>query len=201
MQVPRRTWLLAGLAGLAAALATVFGGVWFAGLLDDEPPIDGEAILDEPGVYQQPLDDVNGDVVGVALPDVELEDVDGATVRLDDDLSRPLVINLWFANCPPCQRELVDFAEVHGQVGDRVRFVGVDPFDTVEAMTRFAGARGVEYELLRDPEQEFTAAVEVVAFPVTLFVDTDGRIVRQTGEIDAETLRSHIDELFGVASG
>ena len=56
--------------------------------------------------------------------------------------------------------------------------------------------RGVEYELLRDPERTFTNEIGVVAFPVTLFVDTDGQIVRQTGEIDAGELRDLIDELF-----
>jgi len=77
-----------------------------------------------------------------------------------------------------------------------VRFVGIDPFDTVEAMQRFAAERGVEYDLLLDPEREFTNELEIVAFPVTLFVDEAGRILRQTGEIDADELRATIDELF-----
>lgn len=194
MDVSRRTLLIAGGAGLAAAVVSVLGGTWLEAALDDEP--DGEVVLDEPGIYQQPLDEVNDDVAGDPVPDVVLAAVDGSDVRLTSDLSRPMVVNLWFSNCPPCQRELQDFAEVHGEVGDRVRFVGVDPFDTVETMLRFADARGVEYELLRDPERTFTNEIGVVAFPVTLFVDTDGRIVRQTGEIDADELRDAIDELF-----
>ena len=198
MVISRRNLLRAGGAGIAAAAITVFGGVWLQSVLDDDPPVDGEVLLDEPGIYQQPVEDVNGDVTGDRLPDVDLVDVDDRTVRLDDDTSRPMVVNLWFANCPPCQRELVDFAEVHAELGDQVRFVGVDPFDTVDTMLRFASERGVTYELLRDPQREFTAAMEVVAFPVTLFVDTDGRVVRQTGEIDADELRAAIDESFDI---
>lgn len=196
MDVSRRTLLIAGGAGLAAAVVSVLGGTWLEAALDDDPEVDGEVLLDEPGIYQQPLDDVNDDVSGDVVPDVALVAVDGAEVRLTDDTARPMVVNLWFSNCPPCQRELEDFAEVHGELGDVVRFVGVDPFDTVETMLRFADARGVEYELLRDPERTFTNEIGVVAFPVTLFVDTDGRILRQTGEIDAGELRDAIDELF-----
>ncbi len=196
MDVSRRTLLIAGGAGLGAAVVSVLGGTWLEAALDDEPPIDGEVFLDEPGIYQQPLDDVNDDVAGDPVPDVPLLAVDGREVRLTTDLELPMVVNLWFSNCPPCQRELADFAEVHAEIGDRVRFVGVDPFDTVETMQRFAEARGVEYELLRDPERTFTNEIGVVAFPVTLFVDTDGQIVRQTGEIDAGELRDLIDELF-----
>ncbi len=196
MDVSRRTLLAAGGAGLGAAAVAVLGGAWFAGILDDDPDVDGEVVLDQPGVYQQPVDGVNADVEGDLVPDEVLVDVDGTDVRLADFRGGPLVVNLWFSNCPPCQRELQDFAEVHAEVGDRVRFVGIDPFDTVEVMQRFAGERGVEYTLLRDPDRSFTAAVGVVAFPVTLFVDEAGRILRQTGEIDADGLRRAIDELF-----
>lgn len=196
MAVSRRSLLIAGGAGLGAAAVSVFGGTWIVGALDDEPRVDGEVLLDEPGVYQEPLDDVNDDVTAVPLPDVTLVDADGNEVRLSTYRGEPLVVNVWFSNCPPCQRELADFATVHAEVGDRVRFIGVDPFDTVEAMRRFADRRGVTYDLLRDPEQAFTTEIGVVAYPVTLFVDARGMIVRQTGAIDADQLRDAIAELF-----
>ena len=196
MPLSGRSLTGAAIAGLAVAAAALFGGVWLAGAFDDSPPVDGEVVLDEPGIYQQPSDEVNEDVAGELVPGDGLEDATGAPVSLIDYRGEPLVINLWFTRCPPCARELVDFAEVHAEVGREVRFIGVDPFDTVEAMERFAVARGVEYELLRDPERTFTNAIGVVAFPATLFVDRDGRIVRQTGVIDADELRATIDELF-----
>jgi peroxiredoxin len=95
----------------------------------------------------------------------------------------------------PCRRELRDFAAVHAEVGDRVQFVGIDPFDTVEAMERFADERGVEYDLLRD-DGTMSNELGIVGYPVTLFVDADGRILRQVGEIDEETLRTLIEALF-----
>jgi len=196
MDASRRTVLVAGVAGIGAAAVALAGGTWFAGVLADDSAIDGDVLLDEPGLYQQPIDGVNADVSGDIVPDVALADVDGGEVRLSAYRGRPMIVNLWFSNCPPCQRELQDFAEVHADVGDRVRFVGVDPFDTVETMQRFASDRGVAYELLRDPERAFTNEIGVVAFPVTLFVDEGGRILRQTGEIDADELRTSIDELF-----
>ncbi len=188
--------MAAGGAGVGAAALAVFGGAWFAGVLDDEPQVDGEVVLDVPGIYQQPVDGVNADVSGETVPDVAMLDVDGADVRLTDHRGTPMVVNLWFSNCPPCRRELADFAAVHAEVGERVRFIGIDPFDTLDSMQRFASERGVEYDLWRDPDRTFTAEVGVVAFPVTLFVDEAGRILRQTGEIDADGLRAAIDELF-----
>ncbi|MEO6651445.1 MAG: TlpA disulfide reductase family protein [Ilumatobacteraceae bacterium] len=196
MSVTRRQVVPAAVAGIVVAVISVVVGIWVATVIDDSPPIDGEVVLDEPGIYDQPVDELNASVVGVAVPSTALVDAAGAEVDLGTHRGGPMVINLWFSRCAPCQRELKDFAEVHAEVGDRVRFVGVDPFDTVEAMEQFAAARGVTYELLRDPERAFTNEIGVVAFPVTLFVDGAGRIVRQTGAIDADELRSIIADTF-----
>ena len=81
-----------------------------------------------------------------------------------------MVVNLWYSTCPPCARELVDFAAVHDQLGDAVRFVGVNPLDSAAEMDRFAADRGVDYELLRDPDSVLADQVGAVTYPVTLFV-------------------------------
>ena len=186
---------MAALAGVAVAAIALFGGVWVANSLDGEAAVDGEFVLDQPGIFQQPADDVNADVTGDRVPDAVLTDSEGGQVRLADYAGRPLVVNFWFSRCAPCRRELGDFADVHADVGDDVQFVGVNPFDTVVAMEEFAAERGVTYELLRD-DGSVSNALGIVGYPVTLFVDADGRILRQTGEIDAETLRSTIEALF-----
>lgn len=171
---------------------------------DGATPVDGEFVLVEPGIYDEPVDGDGGPIDGVPgadrLPDVAVSDVDGQPVVLADHRGAPMVVNFWFSRCAPCRRELRDFATVHAEVGDRVRFVGVDPFDTVDTMVAFAEERGVTYELLRDVGDHdarlLTDELGLVAYPVTLFVDADGRIVRRTGELDAGELRAAISELF-----
>jgi peroxiredoxin len=196
MTVRARHVAAAAVGGLLAALVSVLGGVWLAGALDDTPAVDGEFVLDQPGVFAEPTDDVNDDVTGAALPDVDLLDQNGAVTSLDAYRGAPLVVNIWYSFCPPCQRELVDFAAVHAEIGDEVKFVGVDPFDPVDVMERFAGERGVTYDLLRDDTRELATELGIVAYPVTLFVGADGRVLRQTGELDAAELRAAIGELF-----
>lgn len=187
---------LAAMAGLLVATVSVVGGVWLADALDDSEPVDGEFVLEEPGVYDQPAEEVNRDVRGRTLPEIALLDVDGAPVRLDEVRGTPMVINVWYSTCAPCRRELADFAAVHAEVGSDVRFVGVDPRDEVDTMVRFARERGVDYELLRDDRFRWVADLGIVASPTTLFVDEAGRILEQRGELDAAELRSIIDELF-----
>jgi peroxiredoxin len=191
--VTSRRRLLAAVTGLVLGLCAV-GAVM--ALTGDDDDVDGEFVLDQPGVYSEPVTTI--DQSGKPLPDVELRDVDGQPVALESFTGRPLVINIWYVNCPPCARELRDFADVSRELGDSVQFLGVDPVDDVDEMLAFAAERGVEYPLLRDSDGELITDAQVLAFPTTLFVSADGRIVHQTGAISADDLRSTIADVFGV---
>jgi len=185
------------LAGLVAVVATL---VVAAQLSGNDLEVDATVKLDTPGIYAEPTDVGNRDVSGTPLPDVTFIDTDGAERSLDEFRGSPLVVNLWYKNCPPCARELVDFAEVDAELraaDSPVRFIGLNPNDSADTMLAFAGERGVEYELWRDTQRTFGVEIGVVNYPVTLFVDADGNIVEQVGEIDAAGLRDNIATLFG----
>lgn len=186
---------------LAVALVVGLVGGWALHRVNSGPDVDAAAVLTTPGVYQEPVDPHLRDVdeavaAGVPFPDVVLVTTDESELSTASLTGGPMVVNVWFSTCPPCARELGDFAEVHAEVGDRVRFVGVNPFDGVESMTRFADERGVGYELLRDPDGAFIDGVGLASFPRTYFVDAGGTIVGEVGEIDADELRSMIEELL-----
>jgi peroxiredoxin len=134
----------------------------------------------------------NAAVTGAAFPDVDVQTLAGDAFSTKDLVGKPLVVNFWYSTCAPCKKELPGFAAVHAELGDRVRFVGIDtlpPSDTEEA---FARDKGVQYELLYDPDGELTSEVGVAAFPQTLFIDANGTILKQTGELTAEKLEDLI---------
>jgi hypothetical protein len=63
-------------------------------------------------------------------------------------------------------------------------------------MVEFAARRDVRYPLLLDSDLRFVGEVPVAAYPTTLFVSPEGRIVHQTNAIDADQLRAAIDDVF-----
>ena len=203
-----RPRLLAGSLAIAAVVGVVGGIAWAQRPNDDaiEATLsDPQGVVtypnDQQGVVTYPNDQLgNTDVEGDPMPIVTLADADGNEISTADFLGDPLVVNFWFSTCPPCAKELPDFAEVHEEVGDDVRFIGVNPIDSVEVMERFAGERGVRYELYRDEYAEFTDGIGASAFPVTIFVTSDGVIVGQTGALDADELRQRITELQTLES-
>ena len=135
----------------------------------------------------------NAVVRGAPLPDVTVRTVDDAEVATMSLLGRPLVINVWNSECVPCKKELPDLAAAHREFGDRVRFVGIDPYYSSKAELDFAARYGVDYELLFDGDGRFTTATGITTQPVTLFVDADGTVVEQTGQLDLADLRRIIE--------
>jgi len=192
-----RPRLLVGSLLVAVAVIGIF--VWTQRPGDDAP-VDAR-LTDARTVVTFPNDGLgNADVEGDPFPDVMLFDVDDNEIDTADLLGEPLVVNLWYSTCPPCAKELPDFAEVDAETDD-ARFIGVNTLDSVEVMERFAGERGVEYDLFRDEFAELADAIGATAMPITLFVTSDGTIVEQTGPLDADELRGKIADLLTVDQG
>lgn len=194
MNISRPRLLIGSLA--VALVLGVAGGLVWAQMTDDDEGVD--VSLDEPGVVGREVSSIETipSLSGDRLPAATLSDRDGASISTASFVGEPLVINFWFSTCVPCAKELVDFAEVDAEVGDAVRFIGVNPFDSVPTMERFAGERGVTYDLYRDDDVEFQQALEISFFPYTLFVASDGTIVEQTGVLDADGLREKVANLL-----
>ena len=192
MAVNRR--LLA--ASLTAGVAISIGGGYVLGRADGDARAPApDVVLDTPGVAQIPTIGTNAVVAGTRLASTQLVDNDGNTVSTADLLGQPLVLNVWNSTCAPCKRELPAFAAVHAELGETIRFVGINNLDTPEVNESFARERGVRYELLRDVDDGFASTVGIAALPVTLFVAADGTIVRQTGVLDEDELRRYAQEL------
>jgi peroxiredoxin len=186
-------------ASIAVAVLVVVAFTWQQSTDSSDGDEAFDAVLDDSQtVVTFPADGLtNGDVQGDRFPVAMLVDRDGNEISTAELVGEPLVVNLWYSACAPCAKELPAFAEVDSEVDD-VRFVGVNTVDSVAEMERFAGERGVTYELLRDQFADLTDGIEAVAFPITLFVTSDGTIVEQTGALDADELRAKIAELRTV---
>jgi peroxiredoxin len=190
-----RRVLIASL-GVAVVVSILGGWAISRGDADGVDPED-DITLGTPGVVQIPSIETNASVAGTQLPTAMLEDNAGNSVSTADLVGQPLVINYWYSTCAPCKKELPDFAAVHADLGDRIRFVGVNPYDTPEVNETFARDRGVQYELLRDPGDSYGSTIGVATAPFTIFVRADGTIARQTGVLDEATLRQYAEELLG----
>jgi thiol-disulfide isomerase/thioredoxin len=188
-----RLLLISLVVALTAAIGV--GAWWSATDSDSTTDVTDDVTLDQPGEFQEPTIATNAPVKGDPLPQVNLITASGASLSTSTLVGTPLVVNVWFADCPPCRRELPAFAAAHADYGDRVRFVGVNPRDTAERAQAFASERGVRYESYLDPDGTFLTAAGIATFPSTLLVDANGTIVVQrAGEVSQDELERLIDQ-------
>lgn len=123
------------------------------------------------------------------LPDVTLGCLGhGPTVRLAT-IRGPAVINVWASWCAPCQQEMPSLQRAHREQGGRIHFIGVNTRDLRGSALGFLGAEHVSYEQLFDPQATLAARLAAPGLPMTVAIDTSGRIVwRKAGQLHAGDL-------------
>lgn len=180
---------------VAVLVAGVGAGIWSRTVAQDDDDIETVA-LDRAANDFVPPNLQNPDFDGEQFEPADVLTADGETFRLESD-GRPMVVNFWYSTCGPCSRELKWFGLVSDQFGDAVRFVGVNPRDKPGKMVDYAADRGVDYELYLDDGYAVQDEFDIVGYPLTLFIDADGTIVRQTNELTDDELAENVEALLG----
>ena len=126
---------------------------------------------------------------------------DGPDVALNSLAGRPTLINLWASWCAPCREEMPLLQQSFEDDGGAVRFLGVVTRDTAAAAADFAAAIGVGYPHAVDADGALLNSLGVPGLPVTLAVDSAGRIVRmQIGQMTSAELSSLLTELRNTST-
>ena len=153
---------------------------------------------------------VSGDGVVVEIPPGGRADpleIRGTTYDGDDFDSTalrraPLLINVWYASCPPCRVEAPALKAVHSEYSALgVEFVGVNTRDKAGPAAAFEETFGITYPSIPDPDGAVIASldgnVSPNAVPTTLIQDVEGRVAaRIAGAADQSTLESLLDAVL-----
>ena len=131
-------------------------------------------------------------------------DENGSTVSSDELRGGLVVMNFWYAACPPCRVEAADLEAVHQEYLDEgVRFVGVNVYDQAPTIHSFNEEFGVTFPSILDVGDAavrlaFSANVPPQAIPSTLVIDREGRVAAVIrGVADPSVLSTMIDKVLG----
>lgn len=145
----------------------------------------------------------------VSVPDFQLvayqgeELLGGREVRFSEvfEQGKPVVLNFWAGNCPPCRLEMPSFQAVADKYDDEVVFVGVD-VGLFTGLGDHESARQLLDELyIRYPSAYAADAAalrqyKVINMPTTIFFDAEGRVVaRRSGIVLEDELGEIVDQL------
>ena len=131
---------------------------------------------------------------------------DGTEVDLSGWRGDVVVVNFWYAACPPCRAEAPDLAALAADYAeDGVRFLGVNSTDDAGAALAFERTFEIPYPSLDDAEGRGVAAMQgavpLRAVPTTVVLDPQGRIAaRVLGRAEGSTLRALVQDALGGAA-
>jgi peroxiredoxin len=129
-------------------------------------------------------------------------DFDGNPVDTADWKGDVVVLNTWYANCPPCRAEAPDLVALATQYADKgVHVLGINGTDAAGAAQAFQRQFEVPYPSLADSDgtavADLQGTVPVNAVPTTVVLDRDGKVAaRVLGLADASTLTTIVDDLL-----
>ncbi|MFE9201060.1 TlpA family protein disulfide reductase [Micromonospora sp. NPDC007230] len=135
---------------------------------------------------------------GDPLPELTLSCFTGGAPVSLRDVKGPAVINVWASWCPPCRKELPAFQRLSERAEGRFQVIGVNSRDSRGGAQSIGEDFDVRFPMLVDQGDAFERALRRNAFPLTVFVDADGRIrhTDSTGALDdarlAELVRKHL---------
>jgi thiol-disulfide isomerase/thioredoxin len=106
----------------------------------------------------------------------------GDTVTSKDFAGKVLVVNFWYAGCPPCRVEAPGLEELSQKYAAQgVAFLGVNLYDSAQTAESFEKEKSVTYPSVLDRDTgsvllAFSKTVPPKATPTTLVVDKEGRV-------------------------
>ncbi len=119
---------------------------------------------------------------------------DGTEVSSEDYAGEVLVVNFWYAECPPCRAEAPLLEQTHQAYREQgVEFLGVNVRNQADTALAFSRTFGVTYPSIMDADTgsaqlAFAGTVAPNAVPTTLILDKQGRVAsRILGQVTDES--------------
>ena len=135
---------------------------------------------------------------GGVLPDSE------TTLQAVLDQGKPVVLNFWAGDCPPCRAEMPTLEASWRQHREDLVMLGVDigPYmglGTFESGQKLLEQTGITYPAGNTPDASFISDYNLVGLPMTFFMLPDGTIHDSwTGGIASDQLNRRISDLISA---
>lgn len=133
---------------------------------------------------------------GAVAPEFTLKDLTGRDVTISSLKGKPLLINFWSINCPPCREEMPLLEEASITKSSDVIVIGVNLGDSQGDIESFVKTNKITFMVLQDSDGKVAELYNVIAFPVSYFVDENGILQGfHTGQLSESTLKENLKKI------
>lgn len=131
-------------------------------------PWGGPALAAPPGVVD----------TGAMLREARMRGLNGPDRALSSYRGKPLLINVWASWCGPCRMEMASVERLAWRdQGQRFHVIGISTDDSEAAAKRFLQQSNATLNHYRDQALELETMLGADRLPLTVLVDTRGRVL------------------------
>lgn len=127
-------------------------------------------------IYSYDLDirTIGNKMIGKQLPDFNFKDIDGKLVSLKELKGKPIIINLWFVECPPCIAEMPALNSIKEKYSNSdIQFLSMT-YEPKERVKKFLLKTKINYRII--PDIGGYCNILTSNFPQTIFINRQGII-------------------------
>lgn len=136
--------------------------------------------------------------VSYPAPEINLIDLQGNSVSLEDHLGKTVMVNNWATWCPPCKAEMPDLESYYQSHKDEnFILIGIEAGDTAANVGSFVQSYGINFPIWLDPKQEAVQAFRNNGLPNSYIIDTSGTIrMAWNGAVTLKQLEKYVTPLL-----
>lgn len=138
---------------------------------------------------------------GAQLPTFTFPLLAGGEGNIEDYIGKPLMLNFWGIDCPPCKEELPEFVKYYDKYkGEGLEIVSLNIDSTPEEQTEFLKTQPMPWVTGYDKAGLFKKW-GYRGIPTTIFVDPKGVVIEiHLGGMTLEDMEALKPKLFGEAT-
>ncbi len=117
--------------------------------------------------------------VGLKFPIEKFKKPDGTFYTINSLKGKPTLINFWFANCPPCIKEIPLLNRLKKEMGDSVNFIAIT-FEKNRVVKHFLNKTDFNFVHIVDAKLQLDY-FNIHSYPVNMILDKEGTITHVFG--------------------
>ncbi|MCB0391655.1 MAG: TlpA family protein disulfide reductase [Bdellovibrionales bacterium] len=121
------------------------------------------------------------------VPDFELNDIKGKTIKLSDFKNKIVIVNFWASWCDPCVEEFPSLLKLLNDFKGEIVLLAISADHSEEDMNNFLKAFNAESPYLYvmwDKEQEVAKKYGTSVLPESYVLGYDNKLIRKVAGVD-----------------
>ncbi len=132
--------------------------------------------------------------VGMEIASKTFESVDGSNIQIGGVQEKPMMINLWFIECPGCIAEIPALNRLQERYADRVNFVAMT-FENKEDTEKFLKRKEFNFIHIADAS-DYIDYIGSKPYPENIFIGRDGKIKYIEGGLPHSDKKEDMDKII-----